>query len=257
MSEHLRLEIAAPVARLVYDRPGQKNAFNRQMWAAVPELLDPLRTRTDLRALVLCSSTPGIFAAGADLAEFEAFRSDYDGRKANQRAIRDASRAIAQCPLPVIAAIDGPCMGGGFILAGAADIRLASDRAKFGFPPAKLGLLYNYEDLVRLVDLVGPGRAKWLLFTGRVVDAGRAYAMGLVDEVAEAGAFDAALEALVGDIAALSSDSIRTSKVHVQAALDGQRDETEALVTAFLDMHDRRDHAEGLAAFRDKRRPNF
>ncbi|MBK5919680.1 hypothetical protein CCR80_01345 [Rhodothalassium salexigens] len=253
----VRLEIDAPAARLVYDRPAMKNAFSREMWAAVPDLVAEAAAAPGVRALVLASATPGIFAAGADLAEFEAFRDDPAGAAANQRAIRDAGRAVADCPVPVIAAIDGPCIGGGYILAGAADIRLASDRARFGFPPAKLGLLYNYEDLVRLVDLIGPGQAKRLLFTARQVDADEALRIGLVDERAPTDAFDARLDALVAEIAGLSAASIRVSKAQVDAALAGQRAETQAIVDSFVTMHRGADHGEGLTAFREKRRPRF
>ncbi|MGF1607233.1 MAG: enoyl-CoA hydratase/isomerase family protein [Rhodothalassiaceae bacterium] len=257
MSEHLRLETSGPVARLIYDRPSVKNAFRYDMWAAVPALLQQAAADPAVRVILLCSAQQGIFSAGADLVEFERFTADLEARGANHQAIGEAARAVAACPKPVLAAIDGACMGGGFILAGAADFRLASDRSRFGFPPAKLGLLYHTQALIHLIGLIGPGQAKRLLFTAAVLDAHEARAIGLVEQVVAADGFQAATDAAVATIAALSASAIAAMKDQVAGVMQGELSETPHRAAQFLAAHDSPDHAEGLAAFREKRAPKF
>lgn len=256
MGETLRLDRDGKIARLVIDRPETKNGFNRAMWAALPGLLDQA-IASGAQVVIVQSAVDGVFSAGADLKEFQAFLHDKPAARANELAIRTAGRALAGCPLPVVAAIDGACMGGGYLLANCADIRLASDRSNFGFPPAKLGLLYHFEGLARLVATIGDARVRELMMTGRVLSAQEALAYGLVHEVVEHAEYHTRLAALVDGIAALSPFSHRMHKDWLDKIAAGQRQMSDETETAFTDMHAGPDHREGLTAFLEKRKPRF
>lgn len=174
----LRLERDGPVARLLIDRPARRNAMTQAMWEMLPILVQDAMADDAIRVLILASATPGLFCAGADIDEFATCSGDPDWRFANQTAIRTTQYALAHADKPVIAAIDGDCVGGGCGLAIACDLRIAAPAARLGITPAKLGIVYSLFDTKLLVDLVGPARAKRILFTGALHDADTALAIG-------------------------------------------------------------------------------
>ena len=251
----LWLERGGAVAALVIDRASRRNAMNQAMWEAVPGLVAAAVSDPAVRVITLCSAVPGIFSAGADIEEFAAAAADRDWRRRNQAAIRAAQHALARADKPVIAIIEGDCVGGGCGLAIACDLRVAAPGARLGITPALLGLVYSLEDTKLLVDLVGPAQAKRILFTGELLDAAEAQRIGLVDLVAE----DAvgAAEALAASIAAASPHSVRHAKRIVGRILGGQSEDDADTLALFADAFDGADHAEGVAAFLAKRRPRF
>jgi enoyl-CoA hydratase/carnithine racemase len=251
----LRLERDGAVARLLIDRPARRNAMNQAMWQALPVLVGEAMADDAVRVLVLTSATPGLFCAGADIGEFAAESGDEGWRVANQAAIRSSQYALAHADKPVIAAIDGDCVGGGCGLAMACDIRIASPAARLGITPAKLGIVYSLFDTKLLVDLVGPGRAKRVLYSGALFAAEDALAMGLVDEVADDPV--AAALALADVIAGNAQHSVRSGKAIIGRILEGQADDDEETLALFRDAFTLPDFAEGVSAFRAKRRPRF
>lgn len=255
MSEPLRLESAEGVARLLIDRPQKRNAFDQRMWELFPELLDAAMSDTAVRLLILQSAVPGMFSAGADIEEFSFGARDPEWRSRNQAAIRRAQHDLARAEKPTIALIDGACVGGGCGLAIACDLRVASIRARFGITPARLGLVYSLHDTKLLVDLVGPARAKRILFTGELIDVAEAERIGLVDLIAEDS--EAAAEALAASIANASPHSVRTSKRIIRRILDGQAEDDEQTRRAFDSAFEGEDFEEGVSAFLDKRKPRF
>lgn len=256
MTQPIRLEIRAPVAELILDRPEKRNALTHEMWSAIPGLVAEAVSSHEVKVLIVHGGAAGAFAAGQDIGEFETQYATRDGASEAGRAIAAALRAVELCAKPVIAAIDGACVGGGMSLALACDIRIASSAAKFAITPAKLGLVYPPADMALLLKQVSPSVAKRVLFTGRVFNATEAAGMGLVDEVVEGPALPAA-RALAEEICAVSQWSTRAIKAMMTGIAGGWTEETPEAVKIFLDGFDSADHQEGYRAFLQKRKPDF
>lgn len=247
----LRLERAGRVAHLLIDRAAKRNAITQAMWEALPVLLGEAMADDAVRVLILRAAEPGAFSAGADIAEFATGVRDPARRAANQAAIARAQFELARAPKPVIAHIEGDCVGGGCGLALACDLRTASAGARFGITPAKLGLVYSLHDTKLLIDLVGPAQAKRILFTAALIDAVEAHRIGLVDLL------DTDPVELAETIADHSAHSVRQSKAMVRRILDGQAHDDAVTGALFADAFTLPDFDEGVAAFLAKRRPVF
>lgn len=247
----LRLETHGRIAHLVIDRAAKRNAIDQAMWEAFPGLIGQAMADDAVRVLVLRAAQPGAFSAGADIAEFAAGARDPDWRVKNQTAIVAAQTTLSRAPKPTVAFVEGDCVGGGCGLAIACDLRVATSAARFGITPAKLGLVYSLHDTKLLVDLVGPAQAKRVLFTGGLIDATEAHRIGLVD------LFDADPFALADTIAANSPHTARETKAMVRRILNGQTHDDATTSALFGEAFTLPDFAEGVAAFLEKRKPNF
>ncbi|HEY8352011.1 MAG TPA: enoyl-CoA hydratase-related protein [Sphingomonadales bacterium] len=251
----LRLERDGAVARLILDRAEKRNAFTQAMWEEFPRLLADAMNDSAVRVMILQSAAPGIFSAGADIAEFSTGARDPQWRARNQAAIRTAQYELARAPKPVIALVDGDCVGGGCGLALACDMRVATPRSRFGITPAKLGLVYSLHDTKLLVDLVGPAQAKRILFTAQLIGAEEAARIGMVEFLTDDA--EAQAQSLAETIAQSSPHSVRETKAMVRRILDGQaedNDETRALFDAAFTGPD---FEEGVSAFLEKRKAVF
>lgn len=247
----LRLESDGQTAHLVIDRSEKRNAFNMAMWEALPELLAEAAASSDHRLLVLRAAEPGVFCAGADIKELLANKHDSDWRGANQKAINRVQHELATFILPTIAFVEGDCVGGGCGLSLACDLRVATKNARFGITPAKLGLVYPLHDVKLLTDLVGPGQAKRILYTGSLIDATEALRIGLVEQVSPD------YEELAASLLAASPHSIRETKKFVRRVLDGQADDDVETRGIFSKAFMLPDFTEGTTAFVEKRTPRF
>ncbi|ACZ00255.1 enoyl-CoA hydratase/isomerase family protein [Thermomonospora curvata] len=249
MSEQapLRCEVTDGVGTITIDRPGKRNAMSAAMWRKLPVLLERLETDPAVRVVVL-TGAGGHFCAGADIGELADITS---GDLATE-----AETALARFPKPTLAVIRGFAVGGGCQLAAACDLRLAADDARFGITPAKLGILYPAEATARLVRLIGPAAAKYLLFSGELVDAAHALRIGLVDEVLPADRLAARVAEFTRILTSRSQFTQQGAKDIVEHAAAGTL--TRELVEAWAAEARRSpDSAEGVAAFLERRPPVF
>jgi enoyl-CoA hydratase/carnithine racemase len=254
-AEPLLLDRDGPVATLTINRPDRLNALTYAMFTSLPALLAEAAAMDGVRVLVLRGAGRRSFSAGADISEFETARTTPEQAAAYDNAVLKAEEALATFPAPTIAAIHGHCYGGGCALAIACDLRFADAGARFAITPAKLGIVYPLRATKRLVDLVGPSRAKFILMSGIDIDAARAAEIGLVDEVHDD--VDGAVAELTATLAARSGVTQRAVKLTVDRILDGASadDDTHAaLREAALASPD---YAEGVRAFLAHRPPKF
>src|SRR5215218_7272678 len=175
----VHLEVAEGVGTLRLDRPPM-NALDIATQDRLKELAQEATRREDVRAVVVYGGEK-VFAAGADIKEMQAM--DHAAMVARSRDLQEAFSAVARIPKPVVAAVTGYALGGGCELALCADVRIAAEDATLGQPEIKLGIIPGAGGTQRLARLVGPSRAKDLIFTGRSVGAPEALAIGLVDQV--------------------------------------------------------------------------
>jgi enoyl-CoA hydratase len=238
------------------NRPKALNALNADTMAELDRLAGAIAKDPAVKAVIITGAGDKAFVAGADIAYMQPL-SAADGRtwgKAGQ-AVFDK---IENLPQPVIAAVNGFALGGGCELAMACDIRIASDKAKFGQPEVTLGITPGFGGTQRLPRLVGKGRAKELLFTGDMIDAADAYRIGLVNKVvAPEELMDAAI-ALARKIMSRGPVAVGLCKAAVNEGLDtdlqtGVAYEAEVFGLCFATA----DQKEGMAAFLEKRKPEF
>ncbi|MFN3567112.1 MAG: enoyl-CoA hydratase/isomerase family protein, partial [Burkholderiaceae bacterium] len=213
-----------------------------------------------VRCVVLTGSGP-VFCAGHDLKEITAHRTDPDrGRDFFDRAMTSCARvmqAITALPQPVIAAIEGVCVGGGLEIALACDVRIAAQGARFGAPVGRLGFPFALPELRPLLELVGPGVAAELLLTGRLYDAHEALAKGLVQRVVAAAGLAAAVEETVGGVLAGSPLAARLNKSQIRLLLARGMQYTQHDLDSSFGFFGSNDYREGVGAFLDKRPPRF
>lgn len=250
-------DVEGSIGSLVLNRADKRNAMSEAMWTAIPHALDVLDRDKRVRVIIVRSSSQTAFSAGADIAELETIARNPARQESNRIAIREAQRALARTQKPTIAQISGPCMGGGCGLAIHCDLRFAARGARFGITPAKLGLIYPLNDTKQLIDLVGPAKAKSMLFTGRVLEAEEALLIGLIDELYSAEDIGQKTISFAEQIASVSQYSVRGIKALVRRVLDGQVDDNEATAEMFRAAHEGVDAAEGVRAFLEKRPARF
>lgn len=247
----------AAIAVVTINRAKRRNALTRAMWLELTRIVTELGTKPDVRAIVLAGSG-GAFCAGADISEFPAVRATVEDGRAYEAAVDKVHVAIQDSPKPTIAAIAGPCYGGGVALALSCDFRVADATAYFAIPAARLSNVYGVVETRALYDAVGLAVAKEVLFTGRRYDAAEAADVGLATHMASSGsALDAARE-LAGRLRASAPLTITGAKTVLSAiarnATEARADDIHRVMDAAIASDD---YKEGVAAFADKRDPIF
>jgi enoyl-CoA hydratase/carnithine racemase len=257
MSDHIVVERRDAVATVILNRPESHNAINVAMYRDLPGVVRDLDTDPTVKVIVMRGAGTRSFASGADISEFEAERSDAVKAKAYNEKVAAAEHAIEELTKPSIAMIHGYCIGGGAGLALACDLRFADRAAKFAITPAKLGLVYSLESSKRMVDLVGPSRTKWILYSGLQIPADRAYELGLFDEVVDADGLEELTYGFAETVCSRAQFSVRAGKVMVDKVVAGQVRDDEATTDLRNSSFDTEDFTEGVQAFMAKRSPNF
>ncbi|MET9895816.1 enoyl-CoA hydratase-related protein [Streptomyces sp. NBC_00647] len=212
----VHLEVAEGVGTIRLDRPPM-NALDVATQDRLKELAEEATARADVRAVVLYGGEK-VFAAGADIKEMQAM--DHAAMVVRSRALQESFTAVARIPKPVVAAVTGYALGGGCELALCADFRIAADNAKLGQPEILLGLIPGAGGTQRLSRLVGPSKAKDLIFTGRMVKADEALTLGLVDRVVPAAEVYTAAHAWAARLAQGPAIALRAAKESIDAGLE-------------------------------------
>jgi enoyl-CoA hydratase/carnithine racemase len=245
------LSVEGAVARLVLSRPEARNAIALGGWSALASLAERA-VESGARVLVLAGEPGGAFCSGADVSDFDRFRTDSGARTQFRLAIRDGLDRLRDLPVPTIALIEGACYGAGVALAMACDMRVAASGARLAITPAKLGISYPQEDVHRLVSLVGAGQAARLLLSAVPMDGAEAERIGLVELYLESGAAEAAT-ALAEAVAANDPESLQALKRAVVLAAAGTRGD-EGQDRAFDDLLGSEALALRLQAYRERAR---
>jgi enoyl-CoA hydratase/carnithine racemase len=244
------------IARLTLSHPARRNALTAAMWSALPGLLKELEEHEHLRALIVTGDGEH-FAAGADISEFETLYATPDSAAKISADIQRAFDALAAIPVPTIARIRGACSGGGCGLSLCCDLRFADSTAKFAITPAKLGLVYPFGDITRLIDAVGVANASEILLSARILKAKPAKKMGLIHHVTKVDELDREVMNCAERISGLSPESLRVTKSMITAYRRGQRVDTPETDAQFAAGFSSKDFGEGFRAFLEKRKPDF
>lgn len=256
MSDVLLVEkLEGRVALVTFNRPDKMNALNLEVRRALFAALAELREDDDVRVVVLTGAGEKAFIAGADIGEFEGM-APVDQYRAMQRG--NIFSAMEEFPKPIIAMINGYCLGGGCELSMACDIRVASSRAKLGQPEINLGIIPGGGGTQRLPRLVGEGHAMRLIMTGEMISASEAERIGLVEKVFEPEDLREATLEMARTIASRSPIALQAAKETILAARRMPMDEGLKFERAWFGLlFSTEDMSEGVAAFLSKRPAEF
>lgn len=246
------------VASVELANPGKLNAIDIAMWRALRVLFDELQALPPAqapRAVLVCGAS-GHFASGGDIIEFASFRFDEDRlHEFHEHIVAPALHAMVSCDIPLLAQIDGACIGGGLEIAACCDIRICGEGSRFGAPIAKLGFPMAPGELELLAQLAGAATLREMLLEGRLFDATRALQLGLVHAVVADDAVNAQALQRARHAATLSPQAARINKRTLrQIAAGGPNAEQRR---AHFSYADSAEHREGVMAFIEKRAPRF
>lgn len=257
--ETLSISIEQHIAVLTLNRPEARNALNRLAYQELEQSFLDLQKNRDVRVIVITGADPA-FCSGDDVKELMTGDGNTGGERL--RAVRPgttpAARAILDCDRPIIAAVNGPAIGWGMDLSLFCDFRIASERAKFSEMFVRRGLVSDVGGLTRLPKIVGPQMAAELLYTGDVIDAEKALAIGLVKEVVPHDQLLASALDLAGRIAVNPPLAVRYLKEGLRRSFHGDYEDMGTWVSQTLGvLFQTEDHREGVASFLEKREPKF
>jgi enoyl-CoA hydratase/carnithine racemase len=250
---------ADAVARLTIANPERRNALDHDILDAIAETMPKLDRGIEVRCVIV-TGAGDVFSAGYDIADIpdESFAADAEALVAHP--FHAAMDAITAHPYPVLAAINGHCLGGGLELAVRCDLRLAVMGAKLGMPPAKLGLIYGHTGLQKFIDVIGVARTKELFLTGHNLSAPRAMAVGLIHDTVPEGELPDAALGLASEIAANAPLSMRGNKRAIETLNSYPRltaEQERELIELRRSCFESEDFREGVRAFAEKRAPRW
>ena len=243
------------IAHVLFDRPQARNAMTWDMYQRLHDTCEEVDADDSVRVLVLKGAGGKAFVAGTDIGQFTEFKDGEDGLRYERDGDKRTGR-IARVTKPVIAQVQGYCVGGGFGIAAGADLRIATPDARFGAPIARtLGNCLSMNAYARYVDLLGPSRFKELIFTARLMPAEEALAAGFVHEIVAPEAIEARVRALAETVAAHAPITLRVTKEAVRRIQEARTvpngDDLISATYGSADFH------EGVRAFLEKRPPRW
>jgi enoyl-CoA hydratase len=246
------------VGWMIFNNPERRNAMSLDMWAAIPEIMAEFLGDPAIRSVVLTGTGDKAFISGADISQFENQRSSPETVAHYDAVAQKANEALSGSHKPVIAMIQGFCIGGGLGTALRCDLRIAADNAKFAIPAAKLGLGYAYPGVKMLTDVVGPANAKEIFFTAKQFDAQDALRMGLVNKVVPVAELEATVKSYTDAIGFNAPLTMQAAKMAVESVVMDAKDRDLKAVQAAVDKcFNSDDYKEGRRAFMEKRKPAF
>ena len=251
-----RDDLGDGIVRLTIDHQAKLNALNNAMWDQLGDVMRELDSDESLRCIIITGAGDKAFAVGADISEFEENRSSVEKARNYAKRTHGALAALSECRHPVLAAINGLCVGGGLEIACCADLRIASASSRFGIPVKRLGLVVAYDEMRALLHLVGKSNTLRILLEGDVFGADEALRMGLVNRVVAATEFDAAVMKSAGLIGEGAPLVARWHKKFANRLIDPAPltpEEKDESFTCF----GTEDFAAGYQAFLEKRQPRF
>jgi enoyl-CoA hydratase/carnithine racemase len=257
-TEKMLAEVEDGIGWITFNNPKRRNAISLEMWEALGTILENFQSDDAVRVVIMKGAGDKAFVAGADISEFDKKRSNAEQKEEYGAVAARANRWLTLLDKPLLAMIQGFCIGGGLATALSADIRIASLDSSFGIPAAKLGLGYDYGGLKVLTNLVGPSVAKDILFSARFLDADEALRVGLINRVVEKDQLEQAAREYAKLIVANAPLTVRAAKAGVNA---GMLDPDKRNLPKIKEMVDAcfnsEDYKEGRSAFMQKRKPVF
>ena len=264
-SRHLALdtgkilaEVSDGVGWLTFNNPERRNAVSLEMWQGLAQATTAFEADPDVRVVVLRGAGGRSFAAGADISEFEQHRANAEQKKRYGELAAGGHRGLAKLSKPLIAMIQGFCIGGGLAIALSADLRFATPGSRFAIPAAKLGLGYDYPGLAALARLVGPSATKDILFSARMLEADEALRIGLINFVVDDAELESRVREYAARVAANAPMTVHAVKSAMQVFERYSADPAAAEIAALVDAcFNSDDYKEGRRAFMEKRTPRF
>jgi enoyl-CoA hydratase/carnithine racemase len=252
------VDVADGVGWLTFNNPERRNAMSLEMWRGLGDAAEAFEADPEVRVVVMRGAGGKAFVSGADISEFEQYRANAQQKEAYGLIAARGQQGLAKLSKPLIASIEGFCIGGGLALALSADVRFASTGSRFGIPAAKLGLGYEYAGIAALARLVGPSVAKDILFSARFLEVDEALRIGLVNAVLDPAELEHKVREYALRIAGNAPLTVHAAKQAVRVferySAAAEANEIATLVDRCFDSDDYR---EGRQAFLAKRPPHF
>ena len=243
---------------VTFNQPEKRNAISLEMWAALGEILEAFHHDPRVRVVVMSGAGGQAFVSGADISEFDEKRGSAHQRESYAMVAANANRWLANIDKPMIAMIEGYCIGGGLATALNADVRFATPNSTFGIPAARLGLGYELGGLKTLVGLVGPAHAKDIMISARYFGAEEAQRMGLINFVLESSELRDAVTAYALRVVANAPLTVHAARRAIREVLKPESAQAPARIQALIDAcFNSEDYKEGRQAFKEKRPPQF
>ena len=259
MAKEILLDIEDNIATVTFNRPDQHNAISYEGWQLLSKIVRDIGQEGSVKVVIFTGSGNRSFSAGADIKDFKSHRHDSGSSKIYSEAFDGALDDIEALSMPTISMIRGICVGGGCELSMATDIRIAAQGSKFGIPVAKLGILVGYREMKRLVNLVGPGNASYILLSGRIIGDTEALEMGMITKLVEESELEGAVMGLAREMVPLAPLSQSRHKKILQSVIANQSLDgftVEEINLPFTNF-DSEDFNEGRKAFIEGRTPVF
>ncbi len=260
-SDALLVEARGAIRTIVLNRPDQRNALPPAEWLRLADVLAEIGADPGARVIVFRGAGGRAFSAGYDINALRELDEQGIVLSTPRDPFEVALAAVVEHPLPIVAMVNGFAVGGGCTLAAGCDIRLAAASARFGMPPAKLGLVYSPTELRPFAQLLGVGRTKLLFFSGRIIPAQRAYELGLVDEVLPDDELEAATYALAEEIAANAPLSLEGNKRVLRELTEARSRLDSEIERGLVELREScffsEDFREGIRSFAEKRPPRW